>query len=394
MGQPTLRLLSLSSIDATSPSFPVIVLHLSRVCGLALLAGVSVNGFAGTERIAPEKPQILPEMRVSAGVPLVKVAEYQMRESRSGPAAVAYQGMIYIIGGFIGSGKAADSIERFDPQTGHSEIVGHLRLARFWHRAVVVGDKIYVIGGATPGGLRPGYFEALENSAMANRRSKSIVLPPSAEGGTDAEASVEIFDPATGRIARGPEMIEPRHSFVCVESGGQIFAIGGQHVLRNKIRFTNTTEILDVAKNQWRQGVPMPTVRATDGAVVEGGFIVVPGGYNGLFATDAVDVFDLRAGTWRTIGPLCHSTSAHSVAFLGKYLFLFGDYDSPERLMAYNLKTRESERFTLGYTPARHSVAVTAADRIYVIGGRVSRETESIKAIQVFELAKPSKPQT
>jgi len=83
----------------------------------------------------------------------------------------------------------------------------------------------------------------------------------------------------------------------------------------------------------------------------------------------------------------------HECPFRGvsrHHLFLFGDYDSPERLLAYNLKTRQSETFTLGYTAARHTAAVVADGQIYVIGGRVDRATDPIRAIQVFALTKPA----
>jgi hypothetical protein len=58
---------------------------------------------------------------------------------------------------------------------------------------------------------------------------------------------------------------------------------------------------------------------------------------------------------------------------------LFGDYGSPERLLAYNLKTRESETFTLRYTAARDTAVVAAGGRMYVIGGKVGHIQESIR---------------
>jgi hypothetical protein len=251
---------------------------------------------------------------------------------------------------------------------------------------VIVGEKIYVLGGATPGNLSVshGYFEALASAMSVGRQTNAVVLPPSADGGFELEASVEIVDLATGEVSRGPPMLEPREQFACVQSGGQIFAIGGHREYRGKYTYTNTTEVLDVAKNEWRQGVPMPSPRATDGAIVDGGFIVVVGGYNGFISSDAVYSFELRSGTWRTNTPLCRSTSAHSVAFLGNYLYLFGDDNAPERLLAYNLKTKESETFALGYTAAFHTAAVVVDGRIFVIGGRADVNRPSLRTIQVF----------
>ena len=136
----------------------------------------------------------------------------------------------------------------------------------------------------------------------------------------------------------------------------------------------------------------MPGSRATDGVLVDGGFIVVAGGYNGFITSDAVYSFELRSGTWRTNTPLCRSMSAHSVAFLGSYLYLFGDYTAPELLLAYNLRTKASETFTLGYTPTRHTAVVVAEGRIYVIGGRADKKLAPLRAIQVFATTKTAGP--
>jgi hypothetical protein len=355
-------------------------------CTRSFVASVSLLTSTLAWAVESAPPQVLPKVTVSAGVPLTKVAEYQMLEPRFAPAAVAHGESIYIIGGLITEGTASNTVERFNVQTGRSEIVARLRVARLWHRAVIVGEKIYVLGGATPGSLSGSrrYSGALESAISAGHRTNAVVLPPSNGGDVELEASVEIVDLATGRILRGPEMLEPRMQFACVEAGGQIFVIGGSRTYRDKYSCTNTAEVLDVAKDQWRQGVPMPSPRQTDGAIVNGGFIVVAGGYNGFISSDAVDAFDLRAGTWRTITPLCRSTSAASVAFLGSYLYLFGDYDTPERLLAYNLKTKESETFTLRYTPARHTAVVVVDGRIFVIGGREDKNLPPLRAIQVF----------
>jgi hypothetical protein len=319
--------------------------------GLIVALSMFSMGAAPAPTVTSEAPEVLPEVTVSAGVPLIKVAEFQMRERRQAPAAVAHNGLVYIIGGLIKTGTASDSIERFDPRTGRSEIIAHLQGARMWHRAVVVGDKIFVLGGAKPYG----------------------------SSGVDLRKSLEIFDLSTGTVSSGPDMPEPRSQFACVEAGGQIFAIGGRLYDRGLYSFTDTTAVLDIANNRWRQGGAMPRPRAADGVALDDGSIVVAGGYDGTVATDAVDVFDLHAGTWRTIKRLCSRTSAHATVLMGNYLFLFGDYGSPERLLAYNLKTRESETFTLRYTAARDTAVVAAGGRMYVIGGKVGHIQESIR---------------
>ena len=329
-------------------------------------------------------PQVLPKVTVSADVPLIKVAEFRMRERRFAPAAVAHKDSLYIIGGLVSDGNLSNSIERLDVRTGQSEIVARLRIPRLWHRAVVVGDKIYVLGGMTTGIGATDHATHLESAMRLNRRVPQIVEMPMAQIGLDVEDSVEIVDLVSGTVSPGPKMPDPRSQFACVKLGGSLYVVGGRRVFRGKLSCTNTTEILDLAQSNWRQGAPMPTAQETDGAVVDGGFIVVAGGYTGLHPTSEVNVYDPRDGTWRTITPLCRSTSAHAVVFFGSYLFLFGDYETPERLLAYNLKTKQSEIFTLGYTAARHTAAVVNDGRFYVVGGKEIRDSDPLDLIQVF----------
>ena len=352
---------------------------IATVCSLSALGSALLQG-------ADEKPpEVLPQVTVGAGVPLVKVAEFRMREPRFAPAAAAGNDSIYVVGGLTTTGTASATVERLDVQTGQTEIIARLRVARLWHSAVLVGDKIYVVGGATPAGSPSGYSTGVANAMAARRRKGAgIVEGPSATGGLDLESSVEIIDLATGTVSAGPEMPAPRHQFACVLAQNRIYVIGGQRKYRDRIAFTNTTEILDLATNTWHPGVPMPKPGATGGTVVDGGFIVVSGGYNGQVASRAMNVFDPRDDTWRTITPLCRDTSAHSTVLFGHHLFLFGDYERPEQLLAYNLKTKQSETFTLGYTPARHTAAVVCDGRIFVIGGREDKNSEPLDLIQVF----------
>lgn len=183
-------------------------------------------------------------------------------------------------------------------------------------------------------------------------------------------------------------MPDARNQFGCVYAGGKIYVLGGVHHYRSKRTVTNTTLVLDLATKQWRSGPPMPQIRAGSAALVAGGFIVAPGGYNGIRSIREVDVFNPRNETWSTIPELCSGMSAHSTVFLGQHLFLFGAYDSPELLLAYNLKTKTSETFTLGYTAARHTAVVVCDGLIYVIGGRENKESEPLDLIQVFEPTK------
>ena len=168
--------------------------------------------------------------------------------------------------------------------------------------------------------------------------------------------------------------------------GGKIHVIGGFVRSGAKAVRTNSTVVFDLMTQRWSPGVPMPTPREAEAALVDGPEIVVPGGYNGVSALADVECFNLRDGTWRTLPPLCRPASAHSLAFLGHHLFLFGHYDAPEQCIAYDLRTRQSETISVPFRGARHSAAVVHQGRIYVIGGRGDESPKAFDLVQVFAL--------
>ena len=319
----------------------------------------------------------LPPVGVSANVPLVKVADFQMLRPRAHAAAVTDGRYIYIIGGTTGAADEARlaSIERFDPATGGSEEFAQLRHPRIWHGAALYGGKIYVMGGIN------------QTSAV--------------------ESSVEIVDLATRQVSLGAKMLAPKEQFGCVVVGDDLYVLGGMTDLFPKKEVTNSVGVYSFATGTWRRSLPLPSARLTGAAVFEhplsvptpvsalspdmdlraamrgGPWIVAAGGYDGI-PLDKVEVFSPRSQAWFRLPPLCKAVSAYSAAVMGHYLFLFGNYANPSELVAYNLFTKKSEAFSLRYKAARHTAAAIVQGKIYVIGGRVSATSIPVNYIQVF----------
>jgi N-acetylneuraminic acid mutarotase len=71
------------------------------------------------------------------------------QERRTMPQAVAVEGKIYVIGGAAG-GEATGSIEMYDPATDTWMMMAlSVQYPRTGHCVASLGNKIYVIGGAT-----------------------------------------------------------------------------------------------------------------------------------------------------------------------------------------------------------------------------------------------------
>lgn len=357
---------------------------------LGVLLGV-IDG--GPLVLGADAPLVLERQTVSADIPVHKVAEYKMSEPRFAPAAAVVGDFIYIIGG-SSSGGLSDTIERFDIRTHQSKIVGHLHVARLWHAAITVGDWIYVIGGMSAQTMNPvglpanevSTGQSLDNSdrLRALQRQETFSDPAASAMSLALESSVEVFHPDSGKVTAGRTMPQARAQFGCVVWNSEIYVIGGRSVYGDRPAHSNRVEIYNVASGQWREGVPMPAPMTTASVVVDGGFLVVAGGYDSTRTHAEVYIFNPRTDGWSSIPPLCQESSAHSLVFFRHYLLLFGSYDHPDELLAYDLKTKNSEVFTLQYTPARHTAAVVHSNRIYVCGGKPFKAANALDIVQVF----------
>lgn len=275
----------------------------------------------------------------SESSPLVKVADHAMVQARIGAAAAVLGDYIYIFGG-SGGGAPIYKAERFDLRTGKSEALSPDFIARRYHGVVEHEGKFYLFGGETY-----------------------------ARAGRAHEDKVEVYDPATHKVSVVGMMPRPRAKFAQVKLGNESWVIGGQKSKEGRsFAQTNEVEILDLTTMQWRPGPPMPTPRETSAALV-GAFILVPGGYASRTTRDEVEMYVPAEQGWKRLPRLGQTISAHSTAMLGKWLFLFGDFELGDTVLAYELPTRKTIKVDCGFTESRHTVAVSTADRIYVIGG-------------------------
>lgn len=271
--------------------------------------------------------------------PLVKVADYPMQRARVGAAIAPLGDYLYIFGGSGGGAPIYDA-ERLDLRTGKTEKIPGTFLARRYHGVFEHGGKFYIVGGE-------GY-----------------ALP-----GRAHEDNIEVYDPATGKVTLGGKMPRPRARFGTVQIGQEGWLIGGtKHKEGRSFAQTNEVEIFDLQSLTWRQGPPMPTPRDAP-VVVVGAFVVVPGGYASKSALDEVEMWVPAEQVWKRLPKLGQTVSTHSAAFLGRWMFLFGDYDVGEQVLAYELSTRKTTKIDPGFLNTRRSAAITLGNRIYVVGG-------------------------
>lgn len=272
--------------------------------------------------------------------PLVKVADYKMHHARVGAAAAVLGDHLYIFGGSGGSSPIHQA-ERIDLRTGQSELLSARFVARRHHVVAEHEGKFWIVGGQSYS--KPGSMH---------------------------EAAVEIYDPATNTVSRVPDNPDPRGKAGSVKLGHELHIIGGsRHAKSGAYSQTNTTRILNLNTGAWREGLPMPTPREAP-AVQVGAFILVAGGYSRGNRHDAVEMFVPAEQVWKKLPNLARPISAHGAAVLGRWLFLFGDFNDSRVVLSYDLPTRKTTRIDPDFVATQFTTAVTAGDRIYLVGGQ------------------------
>lgn len=253
-------------------------------------------------------------------------------------------GRVLISGGMSSGLQSLKTCEIFDPKTNTVTPTGAMSVARVIHEVVPLRNgKMLAIGG---------FEKFLTNSALATVNSilQTTEIYDPAKGVWSAAApmsvpragvavlelsggrilvaggagwtrflgfkiptiwrSTEIYDPATGRWSKGPDMNVARGLFEFTPIGkGRYLVAGGvsQLTLSNPGAPTPTCEIFDPATRKFTSTGRMSWPRALNHTVPLGGgrYLTMGGGLGQITAPSAIrttEIYDEKSGSW-TMGP-------------------------------------------------------------------------------------------
>jgi N-acetylneuraminic acid mutarotase len=238
-------------------------------------------------------------------------------------AFATYGNKIYAFGGFVlpESGPPAwvpiNNAWEYDPAADTWKALAPMPTKRGSALAAVVGDKIYVIGGAT----------------TIPKSKETAVFPthPHMSVGT-----VEEFDPATNTWRERNPMPTPRNHAAIGAVNGKIYVIGGRvgAAFIGLASDVSVVEEYDPATDQWSgPRARMPIARSALGAGVYGGRIYVAGGeYQDphMMATfRALEAYDPATNSWTEMPPMPVSRHGLAVGVIGNRLYVVsGDVQS------------------------------------------------------------------
>jgi N-acetylneuraminic acid mutarotase len=233
-------------------------------------------------------------------------------------AFTEYHGKIYAFGGFVYpvSGPAAwtpiNNAWEYDPAADTWKALAPMPSKRGSPVAAAVGDKIYVIGGAS---LLPGSTEIAVSPTT-----------PHASVGT-----VEEYDPEKNTWRERSPMPTPRNHAAIGVVNGKIYVIGGRvgAAFIASASDTSVVEEYDPAADKWSPPrARMPTTRSALGYAVINGRIYVAGGEfqdPHMMATfRAVEAYDPASNTWSIMPPMPVSRHGLAAGAIGNRLILVG----------------------------------------------------------------------
>jgi len=125
----------------------------------------------------------------------------------------------------------------------------------------------------------------------------------------DVHASAEIYDYKTGTWAAAGSMASPRFAHRAVQlSDGRVLVSGGNSAYPKESALASV-EIYDPRTGKWQETTPMATARKNHAAVtLQDGRVLVAGGSAGPFNAnrqlDSAEVFDAQTEEWTTVGSL------------------------------------------------------------------------------------------
>lgn len=173
-----------------------------------------------------------------------------MAESRFGQTATLLKnGQVLVAGGYNASQMWLASTELYDPATGKFSPAGDMESPRVFHAAVALADgRVLMTGGSG----KPGFGGSL--------------------------ASIETYDPSTGKFSPAGSMTDPRswHS-ASLLSDGQVLIAGGQN--DKSSGFLSSADIFDPGTNKVTATASMKGARSYQTATLlsDGRTLIVGG---------------------------------------------------------------------------------------------------------------------
>lgn len=245
--------------------------------------------------------------------------------ARAEPAVVAMNDEIYCLGGKVYP-ALVPTCDRYSVDTNCWNSLAPMREPRWRCSAVVADSDLVVVGGEGVAATSrttefcdgknwrkgPDLLQAREEYGVAVMGKRLYVCGGLQKSG-DVLATVEMYDPATGKWRTTPPMVTARCFFGLAAVGEGMYAIGGVESLAPHTML-RSVERYDCTSASWRLCRALPHPLYGFSTLVKGTQIYAIGGHNGAQYVKTILIYDTVTDTWSwgtpLPEPLCHNRSA------------------------------------------------------------------------------------
>ncbi len=259
-----------------------------------------------------------------------------MPTPRYGHGAAWLQGALYAIGGYsFVSNTPVGTVESLDLSTDTWSVKSSMSASREYCAVAAVNGKLYAIGGKSAAG--------------------AII------------DVVEEYDPATNAWTTKTPLPAPRAYAGASVVNGQIYVVGGYDVAYNVL---TKLEAYDPVNDSWTILPLMPTARALLACASLNGVVYAIGGYLSSGRTSVVEAYDVNAGSWSSRASLPSARGESAAVALGGRIVVMGGSPAAASVLEYD-PALDAWTMAAGLSEpmAGGHAAVTAADRIFALGG-------------------------
>ncbi len=280
-----------------------------------------------------------------------------MHHSRSGHAAVAHDGRIYVFGGIRSARREMlSSVEVYIPERRGWREVESLPAPLYQAVAVSYGRNILIIGGLT------------SNGNFNNR--------------------IYLYNPANDTFLVATRMPEPLlYGHGAVRVGRRILIVGGT---TGRQRFVGRSRLFNPDSLTWIEAHSLDSPRTGFGLLERNGGIWAVGGFNLGGPLNRMEA--LRERGWVNVEPMPTARGGLGAAFLGDILITAGGRTRQRGGSVTNLVegylTRQDEwidRELPGMINHRMDFAlIELEDTLYAIGGRGQRMASVLNSVEIL----------
>jgi N-acetylneuraminic acid mutarotase len=274
---------------------------------------------------------------------------------RSEHSSVAYNGYLYVIGGWKGGTDFLDQIEfahlNSDGTVGAWNVGTHLPTARYEHTSVAYNGYLYVIGGYGSGGfLNEVLYAHINSDGTLGSWSSTTTLPTGRRNHTSVVYNGNLYviggfsssssrldqvlyaainpDGTVGSWTAANALPTPRESHTSVTFNGRLYTIGGVDSggFLDDVIYADMNG--DGTIGSWTATTSLPTALYEHASVSYKGYLYATGGYDGGTYHDSVQLAHINSdgtvGSWGATTVLPGANYQHACAVYNGYMYVIG----------------------------------------------------------------------